>query len=432
MAAAACGKKGPPLAPIVRVPGAVQRIEARRIGSDVYLTVTVPAVNIDSTAPADLERIDVFGYTGREAPGARFLEGATLVATIPVAPIPRDGSGRPQPAAAGPRTAAAPQGTTVTVRDTLEGDELEARVLPPRAAPRGPAAVSVLPTAAAANQLHRFYAAIGVSDRNRSGPQSTITSLPLGPLSEPPAGLIAEYTPDLVRLNWEPSGGLLGFILDGTLPPEPSPVEDVATPAVTAAPFAPIELLDPGLPLGPTRYNVYREVAPDPLALPESSQPAPWRTTLPQPLNTTPLTGLTFDDPIAIDGRERCYQVRAVRGSGPSLVESNPSPRICFTPVDTVPPATPTGLMTEAADGAINLIWEPNIEEDLAGYMVLRGAPGDATLTALTLAPVRTARFVDRTVVPGTRYAYAVVAVDDRVPLGNPSAESDRTEETAR
>ena len=42
-----------------------------------------------------------------------------------------------------------------------------------------------------------------------------------------------------------------------------------------------------------------------------------------------------------------------------------------------------------------------------------------------------TARYVDRAVTAGTRYVYAVIAVDDRVPLGNVSLESERVEATA-
>ena len=66
--AAGCGKKGAPLAPIVRIPAQIDTIAARRVGSDVYVTVTVPKENIDASVPADVSRIEVFGYTGRVAP----------------------------------------------------------------------------------------------------------------------------------------------------------------------------------------------------------------------------------------------------------------------------------------------------------------------------------------------------------------------------
>jgi len=61
IASLACGKKGPPLAPIVHIPAAVEHIEARRRGENVSLTVTVPAKNIDGTIPVDVGRIEVYG-----------------------------------------------------------------------------------------------------------------------------------------------------------------------------------------------------------------------------------------------------------------------------------------------------------------------------------------------------------------------------------
>jgi hypothetical protein len=296
--------------------------------------------------------------------------------------------------------------------------------------------------------VQRFYTAIAFSDRNRPSPQGAIVAIPLGPVPEPPAGLIASYTPDLVRLTWEPSGGLLGFILDRPLTEDTSPVEGLVLPPPAApapdgrtAPAAgdpsaaPAQLpvpVEPVLPPGPTVYNVYREMAPDPLVLPDGPPPAPWRSTVPAPLTPVPVAAFTFQEPMSIDGRQRCYLVRAVRGAGPAMAESEASPRVCYTPVDIVPPETPTNLAAEAVDGAINLIWDPNIEEDLGGYQILRGAPGDATLTLLTATPVTTARYVDRAVTPGISYVYAVIAVDNRVPIGNVSGESNRDEATAR
>ena len=79
----------------------------------------------------------------------------------------------------------------------------------------------------------------------------------------------------------------------------------------------------------------------------------------------------------------------------------------------------------------INLIWDANVETDLAGYIVLRGeAPGD-TLQPITKEPVTVTSYRDESVRPGTRYVYAVVAVDRAVPRNN-SPQSNRAEETAR
>jgi hypothetical protein len=62
--------------------------------------------------------------------------------------------------------------------------------------------------------------------------------------------------------------------------------------------------------------------------------------------------------------------------------------------------------------GEITVEWMPNVESDVAGYLVLRGTAGDDTLQPMTTAPIREMRFVDRNVTPGVRYAYAVIAVD--------------------
>ena len=125
-------------------------------------------------------------------------------------------------------------------------------------------------------------------------------------------------------------------------------------------------------------------------------------------------------------------QPRPVRGTSPNAVEGDPSPPNCFIPVDLFPPAPPARLVAVADEGGISLIWEPNAEPDVAGYMVLRGEAGDATLQTLTPTPVAEPRFRDTHVTAGKKYTYAVVAVDSRLPFANVSAESNRVEETAR
>jgi hypothetical protein len=117
--AAGCGKKGPPLAPFVRIPAPIDQIAAARLGGDVYVTFTLPAKDIDASMPAHLSRVEVYGYTGRTPPSrARWAELGSLVATIPVAPAPLPDGTVP------PADGAPLQGASVTVRDTLTSDEL--------------------------------------------------------------------------------------------------------------------------------------------------------------------------------------------------------------------------------------------------------------------------------------------------------------------
>ena len=167
-------------------------------------------------------------------------------------------------------------------------------------------------------------------------------------------------------------------------------------------------------------------MAPDPFALPPRTK-APEGTTLPPlPLNTALAVTATTDN--VLFEREQCYVVRAQRGS----VLSEPSPPACVTAVDIVPPAAPAGLAAVPSEGGISLIWEPSSELDLGGYLVLRREPGDATLRQLMQTPILEARYRDADVRPGARYIYSVVAVDNRLPLPNVSAESATLEETAR
>jgi hypothetical protein len=442
-AGAACGKKGPPLAPLVPIPGAVEAIQAQPLGRDVYVSLTLPAVNIDGHVPADLARVDVYAYTGRTAPPrARWVEMATLVATVPVAPPPKP-AGKPDDekeradasdAAKKDDTPAPAQGEVITVHDTLTADELvQGREPPrdPRSAVRGPqsavrdphTAVSDPQAAAraarAAEQpLKRFYTAVPFNAKGRPGPPGGVAEFPLMAVPDPPPAVAADYSDRAVMLTWEPSGGLLGFLLERVLPEEPTLfLGDEAAEAAIEPP-------------GPLSYHVYREVLPDPSTPPGASS-QPWREEVPTPITLAPVPTTEFIDSVEF-GRRRCYTVRSVRGIGPAARVGDASPPACFTATDVFPPAPPRGLATVASEGAINLVWQPNTELDLAGYVVLRGeAPGD-TLQPLTSAPIPQAAYRDETVMSGVRYVYAVVAVDNRMPLPNTSGASERAEETAR
>ena len=127
IASAGCGKKGPPLPPIVHIPSAVDKVEARRRGDEVTVTVTVPSKNIDGTMPGDVARIEVYGFTGTTAPPvSRFLELGTPVGTITV----------PERKPDAPPDTAPPPGTPVpggpaTIVESLTTDALVGKEIPP-------------------------------------------------------------------------------------------------------------------------------------------------------------------------------------------------------------------------------------------------------------------------------------------------------------
>jgi hypothetical protein len=369
------------------------------VGDDVIINFALPTQNIDKSAPISLARVDIYAYTGRSAPtAARFPEVADRVAMI-------ETTAETPPAA--------------TLRETLTPDKLvEGRALT-STVPARPTDTPVRVDVRA--PLKRFYMAVPYNVRGRSGPPSTIVELPLTPLPDPPADVRVTYNADTVTLRWDPSGGILGFLLEGAALPSASPLDD-GPPVATGG----------TLPAGPTRYNVYREIEAIPPADGADAVKAPALPAMPLLASAAPVDGLTFNDPQQSDGRRRCYSIAAVRGAAARAVEGHASKAACVTTVDVFPPAAPTGVSPIAVEGAISLVWEANSEGDLQGYYVFRGEEGSDTLTRITNEVVKETRYTDETVKPGVRYVYAVTAVDNQSPQPNVSAQSDRVEVTAR
>ncbi len=412
-----CGKKGAPLAPLVVRPAAPDQAAVRARGNYVSLQFRVPDANADNTKPADVARVDVYGYTGPPVPDEDLVELGTRVASVPVQ-RPRDPD--EQPAAADEPAPAVPPGTfsqgdVVVVREELGDaqrlpvtDRRKKGVLPPPPAvapPLQPPSLSTLPT--------RLYAAVAVSRKGRRGPFSEKLSVPLvEPPSRPPAPL-ASHDEKAIALRWVAPDDLKKPTI---LPPgddeEVLPAKAIGMPAVNGG------------------YNVYLAEKPDA----DGQGPDAWglvaarRGPIAPPLNAALLVEPRFEDPAIEFGKERCYVVRSVSVFGPFRLESEASPLACLTPADTFAPAAPRGPAAVASEGSISLIWEASAEADLQGYLVLR-AEGAGELRAITAEPIKETTYRDAQVKAGVRYTYAVVAVDT---AGNRSEPSARIEETAR
>jgi hypothetical protein len=164
----------------------------------------------------------------------------------------------------------------------------------------------------------------------------------------------------------------------------------------------------------PITFNVYRRESPA------------------APINSGPLKAPAIEIPNETYGKEHCYVVRTIQVSQNVTVESEASAPACITPLDKFPPAAPQNLRAVAEEGAISLVWDPNTEADLGGYLVLRGDAAGGTLQPITAQPIKDATYRDTTVTAGVRYSYAIVAVDTAAPTRNSSPPSAQEMVTAR
>lgn len=414
----ACGKKGPPLAPRQRVPAKVGDWTVARADDHVFLSLTVPAANVAGDQPADLGQVEVYALTSATPPileAGKVPAGVTLVASSPVrrplAPLPPAAGNAP----ALPTLPVEPgldQGAKVTFRERLTPALTQDTASPAAAIP----VTAALPAAAvspalslppvylpAITALRRHYVAVAVSRRGRRGPWSDWKSVPMANPAGAPSAPVATFDDKAIAVAWTPAP-------DATSAPPP-PVDG----ALASRPFG------PAVPA--TRYNLYDAAAEAATAGDTVTRPAPLNTAaLPTPAFS--LAGVVFD-------AERCFVVRGLDTIGGVDVEGPASARGCVTPRDTFPPTAPAALEAVAGAGVISLIWEAVEAPDLAGYLVFRGtAPGEPT-TLITPTPISATSVEDRSVTPGVRYVYVVVAIDSAT-LANRSAPSNRAEETAR
>lgn len=442
LAGMACGSKGPPLAPLRPVPAIISDLRAARLADVVQLQFTVPTGNADSTTPADLARVDVFALTG-EAVGpagrpltVRELETlATRVATIDVQPPPlvTDEEEEPEAATAGqpldPRPA---QGAVVRVDETLTPalatDIFEhpdaARLAARLAAALGEDADDDEPVPSTEGsgrpllwmprpkELSRAYIAVPYSSRNLPGPPSAVLAVPFIPAPPTPPAPRVTHTATALVLEWDNPPGI-------RLPVQRTVVRAPVTPATPVDPEAPLPARPLVVMATPHTYSVYE--------VPTADAPA---SAAVGPLNAAPLETPAYEDARVTFGAARCYALRAVEQRPTVTLESALSAATCHTAIDTFPPLAPTGLTAVGSEGGVSLIWEPNPEPDVVGYLVLRGLPGDA-LAPLVPSPIPDATYRDTTAQAGVMYVYAVVAVDNATP-GNVSPESNRVQEAAR
>jgi hypothetical protein len=260
-------------------------------------------------------------------------------------------------------------------------EELTAEKMTPRVEPQPQKEVPVVPDPKAAAAVpappayvQRIYAVRGVTRGGRPGQPAPRLAVPLVEPAPVPAGLDVQYDERKFVIMWQP------------------PVVSPEGPADAVA------------------FNVYTGGGST-------------------PLNAAPIGETRFEHGPVQFGTEVCFAVRAVRTVQNVRIESAPSESKCVSPADTFPPGAPKGLQVVAGPDGVSLSWDANTEEDLAGYIVLRGESPDEKLQALMDEPVRDANYRDTAVKPGVAYVYRLLALDK---AKNASAQSEPARVTAR
>jgi predicted small lipoprotein YifL len=400
-AAGGCGKKGPPLPPLVKLPSAPEKLLAERRGNTVDLQFTVPSTNTDGTRPANLSRAEIYAITAPPSAtpltDAQLLKLGTRVAEV-VVKAPRDpnrtaDADDPSDEVEEPEGPGLNQGTVVRAQEPLTQETLTPVDLcgddsngGDTDGARGRPLLAPMPT-----PLTRTYVAYGTTTRGRKGPLSPRTEVPLIPPPPPPPTAAMAYDESGVTVTWN----------EVARPRAPEP------PAGSVLPSTPLSY--PGPKIG---YHVYDTTRPD----------------TPVKLTTSPIAEAKYVDNRITFGERRCYTVRTAETIGAFTIESDALEPRCELLADTFAPAAPQGVTSIPSEGAINLIWRANAERDLAGYLVLRAAAPGENFEQLTPAPIQETLFKDE-VQRAVPYVYTIKAVDR---AGNASPPSARVTETAR
>jgi len=385
----ACGHKGPPLPPLIKLPVAPEGLTAVRRGDTVQLQFTVPSANTDRTRPANVERVEIYALTG-PAPvnDADLLKRAAKVASVAVK-APRDPNQTtdldepPEEAeeVEPPEGPGLDQGAAARVEERLTATSLVFPGQPSAQEQETNASPRPLVGGSPTTVPSRTYIGVGINKSGRKGPVSRRVAVPLVPPPPAPTMLNVTYDENAVTIAWSPPAS--------------------------------------GLPAPKLSYNVY-EVASGSSGsgtLPPETQ-----------LTKTPTSDPRFADQRISWGAVRCYVIRSVESVGNLTIESEGTRPECVALKDTFPPAAPRGLTAVASEGAISLIWEPSSEKDLDGYLVLRGPAPSGNLQPITPAAIHETTFRDA-VPSGAHYVYAIEAVDK---AGNVSGPSTPVDETAR
>jgi hypothetical protein len=176
LAALACGKKGPPLAPLLKGPDRVSSLACKQQGEEVLLTAVLPDKNQDGGPLAAIQEVRIFRLEGGLGQG--LTSGRTAQRTA-IRQFNRESK----------RIAA------------LSGEALGKAMAGRRVAYTDPHPLTV---AIPEKGREVTYAMTVVDVEKHSSPLSSLVTLRILPPPLPPANVTSEVSERKIRISWEP------------------------------------------------------------------------------------------------------------------------------------------------------------------------------------------------------------------------------------
>ena len=255
-----CGKKGPPLPPFAKVPGAPTEVQARRKGSEVQFRFKVPLVNADGRRPAKIDQVQLYALTGpaRGVTPLLFKKYATAVGSLlvrdPPPPPPEVKEGDPPPPPPPPRTdPGLDQGDPALLVDTMTAASMSPTDLPELAKAREEQAKASKKHPVKAPKVSppdlgppflpavvRYYAVAGLNNGNR-GTATSLIQVPLDDAPPAPAAPTTTVAEGRIDVAWTPPDGLRRPVL----PPLPPMLVTSAGRAASGTPVVPATAATP-------------------------------------------------------------------------------------------------------------------------------------------------------------------------------------------
>jgi predicted small lipoprotein YifL len=364
----ACGKKGPVLAPLVKVPQKPEKVAAVQRGEQILVDWRIQPRYTDGADLVGSPTVEIWALEQPKAADSKAVpaEIKPAPADQPAPPVGKKSRGR-KPAAERP---VAPPGTKITAKDFESKGKLVVSLgkdrLPDCLKEKGREAASYSFGYSLAGKKPggtTFLFALRIKDaKGRTSEFSDPVSIDPRVVSRPPDGFEIRAIEGGVELSWK----------------APATNTDGSAPAAVAG------------------YNIYR-------AMKEKS---------PALVNPAPVRELKYVDREAENGVPLRYSVRTTATETAPYAESGESEVREIVAKDIFPPAPPEAIVPVVGRGFIALSWNANKEKDLAGYKVRRREEGGTEPLVLTPKPIIENAFQDTTVEPGRRYHYLVSSVD--------------------